>query len=120
LSIKTKKAHIPLVSHNNNVIQPAPNVIHFVISDILIFSDMYVMTSLISTKPNNNTNGPDKKFILTAMVSADNHHHPNIDPILNQKAINECRKNGIVLAVPILPRINPKFSAITFGTYIYA
>jgi len=118
LSTKIRNAHIPLVSQSNNVVHQTPNVIDFVISDIFNFSEKYCIISFINANPNNNTNGPDKKFILTAIVSGDNHHPPNIDPILNQKAINECRKNGIALAVPTLPRIKPKFSDITFGIYI--
>jgi hypothetical protein len=89
-----------------------------VISDNFNLCEKYSTTSFINARPNNNTNGPDKKFILTAIVSGDNHHPLNIDHILNQKLINECRKNGIAAAVHTLPHIIPKLSAITLGIYI--
>jgi hypothetical protein len=88
--------------------------------DNFSFSEKYWIVSWMSVRPNNNTNGPDKKFILTAIVSGDNQEPENIDPILNQKAINECQRNGIEFAAPTLPRISQKLSAITFGIYIYA
>jgi len=120
LSTKIRNAHIPLVSQSNNVVHQTPKVIHFVISDIFNFSEKYCIISFINANPNNNTNGPDKKFILTAIVSGDNHHPPKTDPILNQNPINECRKKGIAHHFQIFPQINPKFSAIIFGTYKYS
>jgi hypothetical protein len=75
---------------------------------------------LINANPKNNTNGPDKKFILTAIVSADIQAHPNIEPMLNQNDINQCHKYGIILAAPTLFQIIPKFSDITLVVYIYS
>lgn len=120
LSTNIKKAHIPLVNQSNNVIHPVANEIDLVVSDNFNFSPKYWIDSLISASPKNNTNGPDKKFILTAIVSGDIQAPPNIEPILNQNDIKECRKNGITEAEPTLPHNIPKFSAITFGMYKYS
>jgi hypothetical protein len=120
LSTNTKNAHIPLVNQSNKVIHPVPKDIDLVISDNFNFSPKYWIDSLINANPKNNTNGPDKKFILTAIVSGDNQAHPNIEPILNQNAINECRKKGITLPAHIFHHNIPKFSAITLGVYKYS
>jgi len=120
LSTNTRKAPIPLVNQSNNVIHPVQKDNDLVSCESFNFSPKYSIASFISAKPKNNTNGPDKKFILTATVSGDSQDQVNILPILNQNAINECRKNGIAPAVQTLPRIIPKFSAMTFGTYRYS
>lgn len=120
LSTKTKNAHIPLVSRNNNVIHPVAKERDLVMFDSFNFSEKNSMASCIKANPKNKTNGQDKKFILTAIVSGDNQDPLNTDPKLNQKAIKECRKNGIDPATPTFHQINPKFSATTFGIYKYS
>ncbi|OQB41916.1 MAG: hypothetical protein BWY04_00529 [candidate division CPR1 bacterium ADurb.Bin160] len=120
MSTNTKNAHIPLVSQSNRAIHPVPKDKDLFNCESFNFLPKYSIASFINAKPKNKTKGPDKKFILTATVSGDNQDQENILPILNQNAINECRKNGIALAVHTLPQIIQKFSAITFGTYKYS
>ena len=87
---------------------------------IFNFSPKNWIDSFIKANPKNNTNGQDKKFILTAIVSGDNQEPLNKEPILNQKAMKECRKYGIHEATQMFPQSIPKFSAITFGIYKYS
>lgn len=121
LSTKTKKAHIPLHSHNNKVAHHAANQIHSTSSfSLSFFETKKPSTSLTSNKPKIKHKGHDKKFIATAIVSGDNRSHENTEPILNQKEIKAYHKYGIDSAVHMFHRNNQWFSAITFGVYIYA
>lgn len=96
LSTNTRNAHIPLHNHINNVAHHVANQTHLISS----FSSSFLETKKSSTSLTNNSpkirhNGQDKKFIATAIVSGDNQLPEKIEPILNQKDINEYHKYGI-------------------------
>ncbi|MEI8252541.1 MAG: hypothetical protein WCG25_02055 [bacterium] len=77
--------------------------------------------SFTTPSENNNTNIQLKKFIDTAILSADNQNHHLIGCIrLNQNVINACRSIGAQLAAHIFHHNTQKFSANTLGTYIYS
>lgn len=105
LSTKTKNAPIPLVSQNSMPSRPKLNANHFSSSSFL---PKKLNTSLTSPILNIITNIPLRKFIATAMVSADSQNRLLIGCIrLNQNEINICRKYGATSTGHITHRRTP-------------
>ena len=93
LSTNTKNAHIPLHNQSNKVAHHVEKAIHLIASfSSSFFGIKKSKTSFTNNNPKIKHNGHDKKFIATAIVSGDNQLPEKIEPILNQKEINEYRK----------------------------
>ena len=94
----------------------------FIIFQSFIFSNFFSKKfniSFITPSEKNNTNIQLKKFIDTAILSADNQNHHLIGCIrLNQNVINACHSIGAQLAFQTFHHNTQKFYANTFGSYI--
>lgn len=120
LSTKTKKAHIQLLSHKSNIIQPDTKDRFFAFSDnskSFIFVLKYSITSFTNPNPNISTNIPLKKFIATANVSGANRVF-TLPNKLNQKVMNTCRSKGAAEAIQTFHRSTQWLAAKTLGSYI--